>query len=268
MIIDRTSSTPLHEQLRLILQDQILLGELSPGVLLATEQQLCDQFGISRITVRHALQDLERAGLIERIQGRGSMVRKRDISTSKKEVRGFTQSMLMQGVVPRSVLLDKELIKGTPDLIELFQLPQNGPYQFWRFRRLRFIGAEPVVIMNHYVRKELGDIMLAYDLGDISFYALFEKILNQQIHDSEGLISAVQASPENSRLLEVTVGAPLIWYRGIAYLEGKITVEVNYSLFIGDKFQFETQMFKPRTSSIDLEKNAIASQLTEVEGGG
>ena len=141
--------------------------------------------------------------------------------------------------------------------------PESGweacPFHFWRFRRLRYIDNEPVAIMNHYVRKELGDRMLDYDLGNVSFYALFEKILNRQMNDSEGLITAIQASPEHARLLKVNVGSALIWYRGITYLSGRIPVEVNYSLFIGDKFQFETRMFKPRSMNIELEQKSVES---------
>jgi GntR family transcriptional regulator len=257
LIIDHKSSTPLYEQVRLILQDRILLGEFSSGMLLPTEFQLCEQYGISRITVRNALEKLERFGLIERVQGRGSIVKKRDVKTSNMEVRGFTQSMQMKGLTPKSELLEKNLVIGNLELVELFNLPADGKHYFWHFRRLRYLNDEPVVIMNHYIRKELGDRMLDYDLGNVSFYTLFEKILNQQIHDSEGLITAIQAGPENSHLLRVNTGSALIWYRGTTHLEGNITVEVNYSLFLADKFQFETRMFKPRNINIQTEQTLI-----------
>jgi len=258
LVINREIKTPLYEQLKLILQDKILLGEWGPGVLLPTEQQLCEQYSISRITVRNALDKLERNDLIERIQGRGSIVKKREVKKSNPEVRGYTKSMQLQGINPRSELLEKNLVVGNPNLVELFHLPPNIDHHFWHFRRLRYINDDPVVIMNHYVRKELGDLMLNYELRNASFYSLFEKILNQQLHDSEGLITAVQASPENARLLKVEVGAALVWYRGITHLEGNVTVEVNYSLFVGDKFQFEMRMYKPRKINIDQEQEVVA----------
>ena len=261
MTIDRKSKIPLYEQLKLVLQDQILLGELAPGMLLPTEHQLCQKYDISRITVRNALSDLEQSGLIERIQGRGSMVKSKTIRQSSREVQGFTQSMARQGERPYSELIEKNIIVANPALENHFHLPPNGNYLLWHFRRLRYFNNEPVVIMNHYVRKELGDKMHEYELGDVSYYSLYEKILNHPLDNSEGLITAVQASPEVASVLKVKIGTALIWYRGIAYLKGNITVEVNYSLFIGDRFQFETQMTKPRNINMDVELNAASNTV-------
>src|ERR1700733_2910479 len=69
------AGVPLHRQLFLVLHDEIARGALAPGEALPTEQALCDQFGVSRITVRRALADLAEQGYIERRQGVGSFVR-------------------------------------------------------------------------------------------------------------------------------------------------------------------------------------------------
>src|ERR1700744_5260399 len=69
------AGVPLHRQLFLVLHDEILRGAMAPGDALPTEQALCDQFGVSRITVRRALADLAEQGYIERRQGVGSFVR-------------------------------------------------------------------------------------------------------------------------------------------------------------------------------------------------
>src|ERR1700761_7894036 len=69
------AGVPLHRQLFLVLHDEIARGAIGPGEALPTEQSLCDQFGVSRITVRRALADLAEQGYIERRQGVGSFVR-------------------------------------------------------------------------------------------------------------------------------------------------------------------------------------------------
>ena len=74
------AGVPLHRQLFLVLHDEIARGAIAPGEALPTEQSLCDQFGVSRITVRRALADLAEQGYIERRQGVGSFVRQRDRS--------------------------------------------------------------------------------------------------------------------------------------------------------------------------------------------
>ena len=259
--MNRDTTIPLYKQLQLKLQDRILLGEMGPGVLLPTEQQLCIEYGVSRITVRNALAALERNGLIDRIQGRGSVVRKRNVSMQQK-VQGYTRSMLQKGMKPRSELIDKKLVIGNENLIELFQLPASEKHEFWVFRTLRYLNDLPAIIMTHYVRRELGDLMMAYDFENASFFGMYESILKQSIQDIDGLITAVQASPENAKLLKIDVGLPLIWYRCVAYLAGKIPIEVSYSLFVADKFQFETRMFKPIDTNFENEQN-MTEMLTK-----
>src|SRR5271156_6808002 len=73
--VSTAAGVPLHRQLFLVLHDEIDRGVIAPGEALPTEHTLCDQFGVSRITVRRALADLAQQGYIERRQGVGSFVR-------------------------------------------------------------------------------------------------------------------------------------------------------------------------------------------------
>lgn len=255
MAISRMSSTPLYVQLKNILQDRILMGELGPGVLLPTEQQLCEAYDLSRITVRRALQELAEIDLIERVQGKGSIVRDNKVGQSQSKIQGYTRSIKRQGYQPGAELLEQELMDGNQSLISLFELPQDAPQEFWRFRRLRMLDGEPAVIMNTFVRKELGDRMLEYDLSTRSFYALYNKITQHDLVDSRALITAVSASPEIAEILKTYPGAPLIWFRGITFTDGHVPIEVNYSLFLGDKFQFETTFFGPL--NLDLNEQSV-----------
>src|ERR1700759_473470 len=92
------AGVPLHRQLFLVLHDEILRGAMAPGDALPTEQALCDQFGVSRITVRRALADLAEQGYIERRQGVGSFVRQHDpldanaVAASRSYMDGLRQT--------------------------------------------------------------------------------------------------------------------------------------------------------------------------------
>jgi GntR family transcriptional regulator len=251
MGISRMSSTPLYVQLKNILQDKILMGELGPGVLLPTEQQLCMQYELSRITVRRALDELANMDLIERVQGKGSIVKDRKVGQSQIQIQGFTKSLKKQGYRPGCRMLEKELMIGNSNLLTLFELPKEMEEEFWRFRRLRFINDDPSVIMNTFVRKDLGERMLEYDLSKNSFYSLYLEITKRELIDSRALITAVPASFEVANLLNTSPGAPLIWFRGVTYTEGHVPIEVNYSLFSGDKFQFETTFYRPLNLNLD-----------------
>src|SRR3984885_14205577 len=87
------AGVPLHRQLFLVLHDEIARGAIAPGDALPTEQSLCDQFGVSRITVRRALADLAEQGYIERRQGVGSFVRQRDRSDPSSAGRSYMDEL-------------------------------------------------------------------------------------------------------------------------------------------------------------------------------
>ncbi len=91
--VSHESATPLYEQLKLMLRDKIMLGEILPGTLLPTEAAFCDMYKISRITVRKALGDLEAEGFITRIQGKGSIVTHSRIKENWTHIAGFTETV-------------------------------------------------------------------------------------------------------------------------------------------------------------------------------
>jgi len=148
MGISRMNSTPLYAQLKNELQDQILMGDLAPGVLLPTEQQLCDQFNLSRITVRRALKELADIDLIERIQGKGSIVINSKVNQAQAKIQGFTRSIKGQGFNPGCKLLEQEVVTGSPSLHALFDLPEVELHQFWRFRWV--IGCSSTILVIHH----------------------------------------------------------------------------------------------------------------------
>lgn len=247
MSLDRNKSTPLYEQLRLILLDKIQLGDYPVGTLMPTEKELCDDYNISRITARKALEELSRMGLIERVQGKGTIVTDNKHRGNLMQVKGHKRAMEDQGHKPGGIILSQKLIPPNPNLLKLFGLPEESDQEFWHFRRLRFLDEEPMVIMNSFVRKEIGDKMLTTELDNASFFSLFEKITKRHVVDSRALISATVASPEVAKILKTHVGAPLIWYRAVNLLDGGIPIEVNYSLFLGEKIHFETTFYRANT---------------------
>ena len=235
-------SVPLYIQLKNKLQDQILIGQFGPGVLLPTEHQLCAQYNVSRTTVRRALEELSKMKLIERIQGKGTIVVDQIVGQSQTEVQSYTASLAQQGLTAGSKILDKQLIAGDKNLLTLFELPVGQKQNFWRFQRLRFLNNEPTAIMNIYLKQELGDLINNYNLENRSFFALYKEITKRELIDSKALISAVIASPEMATLLNTFPGAPLIWFRGVTYTEGHVPIEVSYSLFLGERYQIETSL--------------------------
>lgn len=245
MTIDRDKKTPLYGQLELDLQDKILVGKWGPGVLLPTEMQLCELYNVSRITVRKALDKLEQKGLITKIKGRGTIVNKIEPSLSSKGVYGYAKMAEDQGCKAGAKIIKTDLVQDNEELLSLFDFEEGEERQCWHIARLRYLNDKPSVLMNHYVKKSLGDKMMAYDLEQYSFFYLYELLTGKTLLDGDNLLAPIHASQEMAKYLEIKYGSIVVWVRSISYFVDHTTAEVNYSFYNGEDFLFKSKYFLP-----------------------
>src|SRR6201995_5681230 len=164
------AGVPLHRQLFLVLHDEILRGAMAPGDALPTEQALCGQFGVSRITVRRALADLAEQGYIERRQGVGSFVREHgpaDLSAAGRSYRaGLRQSQFETEVdvvelgtrrPPRAVA---EALGNAGELLQIV-----------RVRRQRRTG-EALMVTDAWLPAQMADLLTETALRRAPLYQL------------------------------------------------------------------------------------------------
>ena len=244
--VDPSNPTPLYEQLKFIIQDQIMNGEFRPGTHLPSESALCDRYGVSRITVVRALNDLESDGILQRVQGSGTIVKPRQIDSQFESVMGFTKNMHLYGKQVSSQVLSIENLKADDTLLHIFRLEPGEEDTFVKFRRLRCVDGVPGAIMTSIVRNRLGKKMQEYDLESASFYSLYQEITHLPIIRNETSIVPIIASPEISDLLKVKPGSPHFLFTGLGFTEDETPIEYNISVFSGSLFQFTTNIYKLR----------------------
>ncbi len=248
--VDRKNPTPLYEQIKTALRDQILAGELRPSAPLPTESALCEQYSVSRITVVKALNDLMRDGLIERIQGKGSIVSPARVQGSLSEVRGFTQSVTANGLVPHSKLLSVKVIAGDAELALMFRLQSADRPKFMQFRRLLLINDTPAVVLSATVTEDLGRKLAALPLEDASFYRMYELLLGRRVERNDASLQPVLADRATAKLLGVAPGSPHFAFRGLSYVDGDIPIELSVGIYRGDLFTFSGTMSRIRKEVI------------------
>jgi GntR family transcriptional regulator len=242
--LNHESPTPLYQQLKFFLKDKILMGYLPNGSYLPTEQSLCSEYGVSRITVVRALTELSNEGFIKRLQGKGSIVTHSPIQENWKSIMGFTEAMRASGHTTYTKLLGVTDIDGDLHMANNFQLPLGEVHKFIQIKRLRFVNDIPAVIMTSTVREELGKRMLDCDLENSSFYKLFEMFLQRPVIRNETSLAPVAASAEVASLLRVAPGSPHMLFRGVSFIEGDIPVEIMIGIYHGNLFQFNTNIYK------------------------
>lgn len=235
-----------YEKIITNIEKKIQSGIWSTGMLMPTESELCTLFEVSRITVRRALAELEKLGLVERIQGKGSFVGKMRFHST--DCQGFRDSMALQGISVRSSIIKQELVTPTADIVLKLQLgtgtssfPESHNEQVWHFCRLRYVDDTPVAIMHSYIPKSIGDQFAGYDLNDASFYRLITEITGKEVIDTKGAVTATIPSPAECELLKVAPGTAHIWYRSVGYLEDGQPIEVSSSIFNAELYEFSVR---------------------------
>jgi len=211
--VSTDAGVPLHRQLFLVLHDEIDRGVIAPGDPLPTEQTLCDQFGVSRITVRRALADLAEQGYIERRQGVGSFVREHgraeptDVSDALRAGRSFMDG-LRQSQFETEVEVVELGARRPPRSIGEALGTSGELLHIVRVRRQRRTG-EPLIVSDAWLPNELADTLTESALLRSPLYELLSDagvVVDRVQHE----ITAEIAGPRNAHLLDTAIGAALL----------------------------------------------------------
>jgi GntR family transcriptional regulator len=207
---------PLHRQLFLVLHDEIARGALAAGDALPTEQALCEQFGVSRITVRRALADLADAGLIERRQGVGSFVRDQ-LPSLRNAGGGSYMDELRQTEFETEVDVIECDVRAVPAAIA-DQLGRERALHVLRLRRERRTS-EPLMITEAWLPEQLSATVTEDALSQAPLYRLLAEagvVLGTVQHE----ITAEIAGPRHARLLNTAIGSALLRVNRLAFANG------------------------------------------------
>jgi len=151
----------------------IAAERLSRGGRLPTERQLAETLGVSRPTLRQALELLEKDGLIERRQGSGTYVAEPRVAVDVRVLVSLTRSIIASGMTPGARVLTSELIPATRELATRFAVSPQTPLQ--HFERIRFADGRKVAFERSWFPASIAPNLNAFDLEHRSIYDVLEK---------------------------------------------------------------------------------------------
>ncbi|MEW9807358.1 GntR family transcriptional regulator [Mesorhizobium marinum] len=229
---------PLYVQLRKSIEDAVNAGIVGPGDALPSERDIAIRADVSRVTVRKAVQDLVRGGILVQRHGSGTFVAPRvnRVEQPLSRLTSFTEDMARRGMTVRSEWLDRGLYTPSPE--EMMTLGLSPSERVARVARLRIADDTPLAIE----RASLSATILPDPeaIGD-SLYAALEKTAHRPVRAIQRL-SAKNLSEAEARLLGASPGSASLNIERISYLATGKVVEFTRSVYRGDAYDFVVEL--------------------------
>ena len=226
---------PRYRELSDHLARQIEEGELSPGAALPPERTLAELHGVSRVTVRKAMEQLSQRGLIEQRRGAGTFVAKR-VSQPLSVLTSFSEDVAARGMVAKSRPVHSGVGRASPEEVIGLGLAPGHPVT--RITRLRSADGQPLALEAATILYEaLPDPALASG----SLYATLEERGMRPVRAVQRL-TAIGIDAYAADLLDVEKGAPGLLITRIGYTAEDRAVEFTRSTFRGDRWDFVTEL--------------------------
>lgn len=233
------TAQPLYFQIKSKLLEAIASGQLQPGDRVPSERELTEQFGVSRMTARQALVELELQGYLQRVQGKGTFVNTPKLEQPLLSLTSFTEDMLRRGLIPGSRLLAAEEVPAGRRASQMLNIREADPVI--RLERLRLAGGDPMALEIVHLPADLVPGILDGNLTG-SVYRQLSEIYGIQLARATQSLEAVAARAYEEKILGVREGTPLLMMERVAYdIQGR-TVEYTKSLYRGDRYRFTTEL--------------------------
>jgi GntR family transcriptional regulator len=221
----RENPTSLYLQISSLLREEISSGLYEPSGKLPSEAELVRRFEVSRITVRLALNQLVEENIVERKQGKGTYVSNKQLRHGLDTLRSFYESLVIQGLKPEMRLLSRQLADIPEAISNVFGAGMNKGL---RIERLHLVDGQPIALGTSYLLAEVSAISWE-SIEQQPSYKAIEAITGLQVTRADLAITAQLADEKYARLLEISIGMPLLVMKRVSYLSNGICCD--HSLF-------------------------------------
>lgn len=215
------------------------MGKMAEGEQMPTEQEICDLFGVSRITVRNALNKMVYDGYIYKVQGKGSFVSTKKADMQLNRLAGFTEEMRDLGLQASTTILENKIEQANEEIATALGV-EHGQ-KVYKFIRLRCANGLPMAIEHVHLSFQRFPNIGMQDLS-ASFYDLLREHYSLEPSWAKQSIWADSSSKHESTHLQIPQNSPVLHIRRITYGSDNLPFEYVESSYRGDKYAFNVTM--------------------------
>jgi GntR family transcriptional regulator len=230
------------------LAEEIARGRRSPGSRLPPERALAEHFGVSRVTMRRALAELERSGVVSR-DARGWLVAGSRIGEPPNELMSFSEMAASRGLTPRARVLGTRVRPATIDEAETLGLAPGAP--LFELQRLRLMDDVPILIDRSSVPLALAPDLVEIDFSSASLYSVLEERHGLRPSRARFSVEAVAADEHQAALLDLQPGEPLLRCQQLSEDETGRPIELCEMVYRGDRYRFRATLVRAGSGSAE-----------------
>lgn len=235
-------SSLLYQQIYEDIRSSIEMGTYKPGDRIPSEQELCAEFGASRITVRRAVEELCNNGFLVKRQGIGTFVSKtrfsRQIRRTGNGLVSFTTLCRDQGLEPGASVIDRKIVPIRGDEQHFFGLGADSLLLY--VHRVRTADDVPIYEENIFFPYEEFRGLMTAELEDVSIFDVCESVSGRRpVANSHMTIEAVAASQERAALLQVAAKAPLLYMNAFFIDAEDKPLAIARQYYVGSRYAFD-----------------------------
>jgi len=240
MKIEKESPLPLYYQVQLYIEEEIKNGKWKISSQIPSEKELCENLGVSRITIRKSIDSLISKGFLKRNKG-GRAVVSNDIE--KESLRdiffSFYNYLKKKGLTVKIKVINLEKILPDNLIKNVLGLSENE--KVVRIDRLKIVHNEPWYYETTYFPERYYNISKE-DLTIDSTIEIIEKNMSIKVKKTRLYIYAGIANEENRRLLGVDIGSPMQIFEAINYIDESKAIEYSINYIKGEKILFDFEL--------------------------
>ncbi|HEM6116545.1 GntR family transcriptional regulator [Streptococcus pluranimalium] len=220
------------DTLELTIRDSMVAHERLPS-----ERELSEDFGVSRITVRQALKELEARGLIYKLQGKGTFVSSiEQVKTDLASTYSFTEQMKKLGKTPKTRILSFEKVTVTPYLASYLNMEVGS--DVFELERLRLADGFPMMFERTYIPVLPFENLEKDLLAKKPLYDIFTQDFEQKIRIAEEEFAASIALDYEADFLNIKKGSAVLHVTRHTYNDKNVLIEFTFSIARADQFRY------------------------------
>lgn len=247
--INRNKHEPLFSQVKTNLQSMILQKKLKPGSKIYNEDKLCKLFNVSRITIRRAILELIKEGVLYRDHPKGTFVAKPKLKLNFiGELKSFAQEIISKDLDLTDKVMVSKTIRADSFISDKLNIAVGE--EVYNILRLRSIGNSSISLVNSYINSKLCPNLDINKHKKDSLYSIIKKEYGLSIVKASRCLEPVIADKIESEILGIKVGAPMLLIRSISYLKDGSALEYYEAKIRGDRSILTLEIKKSGTDYI------------------